>query len=278
MLARNQVAGMVTGMGSTLLITWLLDKYKDNQFFLLPVLFCMAFALYCLCGLNICRVVEPAALKRMTNHKILKQALITWRIPHIRHQIYVGSAMNLWIAMIPSINIIAMKKCFGFSDSNIMLFGFVQTISVIVASALYKNITLRFGPAKVLVGICPLIWVLSLYWIFIPGEISLWAALPPFILTGAISSTISTGLGNYFSNTVSNVYQVGGTFWVFVITGGLVGLVGMIMNPILLKSIEFVTKSDGIAMYRGFFIITAILFAGLIFAPISLVKRGKTAK
>lgn len=275
MLSRIQVANTVTGLGTTLLIVWLLSRYPGK--ILLPILFAAAFLLYVACSRNIRRVVEPAALQRMANHPVIKQALTAWRIPHIRHQIYVGSAMNLSLAMLPAVNILAMKQGYGLADSMILLLDAVQAFSSIAASFLYRKLAFRTGPEKLLVAVCPLLWLLFLYWIFAPETITLWIALPPFIFTGFFQTIVSTGLGNYFTNTVDNPHQIGGTFWVFVVTGGLMGVCGMIFNPLIFKLLQISGNGSGMDLFRNYFLVTAILFAGLICAPLSLVLKKKKA-
>ncbi|MBR4885261.1 MAG: MFS transporter, partial [Lentisphaeria bacterium] len=275
LLSRIQVANTVTGLGTTLLIVWLLARYPGK--ILLPVLFAAAFLMYVVCSRNIRRVVEPAALQRMANHPVIKQALTAWRIPHIRHQIYVGSAMNLSLAMLPAINILAMKQGYRLADSTILLLGAVQAFSSIAASFLYRKLAFRFGPEKMLVAVCPLLWLLFLYWIFAPETITLWTALPPFIFTGFFQTIVSTGLGNYFTNTVDNPHQIGGTFWVFVVTGGLMGICGMIFNPLIFKLLQIFGNESGMDLFRSYFLVTAFLFAGLICAPFSLVLKKRKA-
>ena len=275
LLSRMQIAGTIAGLGTMLLIVWLLARYPGK--ILLPILFATAFLMYVACSRNIRRVVEPAALQRMANHPVIKQALTAWRIPHIRHQIYVGSAMNLSLAMLPAVNILAMKQGCGMSDSRILLLGAVQVFSGIAASFLYRKLAFRSGPEKLLVAVCPLLWLLFLYWIFAPETITLWTALPPFIFTGFFQTIVSTGLGNYFTNTVDNPHQIGGTFWVFVVTGGLMGVCGMIFNPLIFKLLQIFGNGTGMDLFRSYFLVTAILFAGLIFAPLSLVLKKRKA-
>lgn len=273
MLAKISSAGMVTGLCLTLLTAWLLSVFPHKV--LLPVLFILACFFNILNSFNIRRIIEPAALKRMANHTVIKQAMMAWRLPILRRQIYVGSAMNLFLAMVPPMNVLVMKQGYHLPNSSIMILVAVQTISAIIALRIYKKLTLKFGPAEVLVRVCPLTWLLFLYWIFAPKEISLLTAMPPFILSGALAVVISTGLGNYFTNTVGNTHQVGGTFWVFVITGGAMGVIGMVMNPLILKMVQFCGAASGIGMYRWYFVITALLFACLIYAPKRLVNTGK---
>lgn len=271
MFARNNAAGMITGLGTALLVAWLLSLFPANP--LIPILFTGSCIFYlCVCG-NIRRIIIPASLKRMANHKLLTQALIAWRVPHIRHQVYVGCAMNLFLALMLQINVLTLKNAYHAADSMIVLLGAIQTVSSVATLAVYKKVTLRFGAANVLLWICPAIWLFFAYWLFAPQEMTLVTAMPPFILLGMIHIAISTGLGNYFADTVDNAHQIGGSFWVFTGTGGLMGVMGMFLNPLIFKGIEVCGISGGISTFRAYFVVTAILFSGLFLAPLSLVRR-----
>ncbi|MBO5802906.1 MAG: hypothetical protein J6R64_04100 [Lentisphaeria bacterium] len=63
----------------------------------------------------------------------------------------------------------------------------------------------------------------------------------------------------------------------FVVTGGLMGICGMIFNPLIFKLLQIFGNESGMDLFRSYFLVTAFLFAGLICAPFSLVLKKRKA-
>jgi hypothetical protein len=89
--------------------------------------------------------------------------------------------------------------------------------------------------------------------------------------------TFGTSLENYFLISVPTALQPGGTFLVFVITGGVAGTLGIFINSIIFKIAGAMNIPSGsMELYRFYFTIAGILFAAGIIAPWSLpVKHHK---
>ena len=81
-----------------------------------------------------------------------------------------------------------------------------------------------------------------------------------------------TSLENYFLLTVPKSLQIGGTFLVFVVTGGITGAVGMLMNWGLFKFgyLYLPDGAAGMSIYRFYYLAVGIIFALGILLPYSL--------
>ena len=55
------------------------------------------------------------------------------------------------------------------------------------------------------------------------------------------------------------------------------GVCGMIFNPLIFKLLQIFGNGTGMDLFRSYFLVTALLFVGLIFAPLSLVLKKRKA-
>ena len=272
MLSRNQITASVAGLTVSLLIVWLLTVYPSRT--LLPLVFLTGFLLCLVCGFRIRRIDEPAILQRFAEHSILKQALLAWRNPVLRRQIWVGCLLNLLLAMLLPVNILMVKQGYDLPDSWILLLSSLQVISSIAGSWLCRVFTQKYGPRRAMIAAYPLVWAICLSWQLASPEFSLPAVLPPFIMAGLLNIFLSTSLNNYFTVTIPNQHQIGGTFWVFLATGGLMGLLGMFLNPAILAGIQNWFPGAPFRHFQLYFLFAGILFAAGILAPVSLPESS----
>ena len=276
MLSRNQITAAIAGLTVSLLITWLLSVYPSRT--LLPLVFPAGFLLFILCGFRIRQIDEPAILQRYAEHSILKQARLAWRNPVLRRQILVGSMMNLLLAMLLPVNILMVKQGYDLPDSWVLLLSSIQVISSIAGSWLCKVFTQRYGPRRMLITAYPLAWAICCTWQLASPGFSLFTAVPPFIMAGLLNIMLGSSLSNYFSITIPNRHQIGGTFWVFLVTGGMMGLLGMFLNPAILAVIQRFYPAEPFRHFQLYFLIAGILFAGGILAPLSLPESFSARK
>lgn len=216
------------------------------------------------------RMPEPSILKTLAANPILPQIREAWQDKLIRKQLLVGFTLNMvFITMIP-VNLLAIKKGCGASNMTVLLLTTLQLVAMIPVARLYRFIVEHFGPRKMLILTCPVVWLLAAYWFFVPVESSFWLMILPFILISLITVGFSSSMGNYFIIATPNHLQVGGSILIFLIHGGLVGLVGIIANPLLFKIIGSYEAIDSMASFRLYYLITGLISLTFIAAPISL--------
>jgi len=284
MLSRNQIASSSVSLIANLTIAGLFaltaaapDMFPGNKAvafcsgkLVIPMLFAVATMLYLANGRQIMRMPEPSILKELAAHPILPQVREAWKDKLIRKQLLVGFILNMVFITIIPVNLIAVKKGCGMSNTAVQILTTVQLVSMIPVSRLYRFVVERFGPRKMMILTCPVVWLFAAYWYFVPVEKSFFLLIPLFVLASLIAIGFSTSLGNYFIMAAPNHLQVGGSFLIFWVHGGLVGIVGIVANPLLFGFIGNYTVADSMESFRLYYLITGAISLLFIFAPMSL--------
>ena len=161
------------------------------------------------------------------------------------------------------------------NDTQTLLLSMCQLFSAIVCSVLFRYFSTYLGPRRLISYAYPLMWMLCLYWILLPADSSFIWMFPPFIIAGSMTVFYSTTLGNYFLITIPVQLQIGGTFLVFVITGGIVGVIATCLNPTLL-AIAGHFASSALPMYKFYFTIALFLLIPGIFSTFILPATAKS--
>jgi len=272
MLARNSIVGSVLGLAAGLLLALLLSVAKGPH--TLPLIFAGGALFALLASGALGGLDEPEKLKRFAARPIIPQVRLAFSDRLIRKQLAVGCLLNLSLAMMLPVNILAARRGGGLGNADVLLLSSIQILTGIAASWLTKHLALRYGPRNLMIAAYPLIWVLALYWILVPERPSLPLATVPFVTAGFLSVFFSTNLANYFIGSVPDRLQIGGTFLVFVVTGGLMGALGMVLNALIfhLASDHF-AASGPLMPFRMFYLVCGLLFSVWIFVPASLPAK-----
>ena len=175
--------------------------------------------------------------------------------------------VNLAIIMMAPIAILTMKRGYGVSDTQAILFSIVQFASSIAATQISGKITEKIGPRKVAIYSYMLIFPICLFWLFAPAAVSsvwMWGLFAlPFILIGAMMVSAQNAMVHYFLMAVPKERQVASSMFISVVTGAAAGVTGMFVAGGLLKLAERFLGS-GLPMYRAYFVAAGVLFlAGL---------------
>lgn len=272
--ANNQIAGAVCSLATNLLVAFLLAHWSGNL--VLALLLTAGAIISYLAGLRAAKVIEPNTLKQFAARPVLPQILLALRNQLLRKQLLAGCILNLSLAMMVPINVLAAKRGLNLPNGKIILLATLQTLSAIGGSWCCRLITERYGPRQAILLSFPLIWLLALCWWLIPADTKSFLPLMlPFVTAGLMTVFYTTSLGSYFMLSIPNRLQIGGTFLVYVVTGGFIGALGMILNPLFFKLASCHSWETPITVFRIYFTLCALLQAGGIFALISLPVAKK---
>ena len=278
MLARNYIGMHSASLLGCLSVAAIFRIYPGNSTLIGVILAgALLFGAVALC---IRRIKEPLAVRELAAQPLTGQIKAAWSDPLVRHQIYVGTLLNCFLAAVVPIGILAAKRGCGVSDAIAVLLTAVQAISAIIGSVLVKNITAEYGPRKMMLWGYPLAWALCACWCLLPMQSCWYFMIIPFVLGGLVLMAFGTSLENYFLISVPAHLQLGGTFLVFVITGGGAGVLGMLLNFAIFKlgGIFNFHTGEPLQIFRFYFMTAGVLFAAGILAPWSLPGKAEEYK
>lgn len=265
LIARSTGLFYVSGLVAMVTISLILGHY-DSLWVLVGIIVAGAC-----CGVTastfVRKIDETSAIRRSAQAPLLPQLKTAFFDSTLRRQICAGFMVNLAIIMMAPIAILTMKRGYGVSDTQAILFSIVQFASSIAATQISGKITEKIGPRKVAIYSYMLIFPICLFWLFAPAAVSsvwMWGLFAlPFILIGAMMVSAQNAMVHYFLMAVPKERQVASSMFISVVTGAAAGVTGMFVAGGLLKLAERFLGS-GLPMYRAYFVAAGVLFlAGL---------------
>lgn len=265
LIARSTGLFYVSGLVAMVTISLVLGHY-DSLWVLVGIIVAGAC-----CGVTastfVRKIDETSAIRRSAQAPLLPQLKTAFFDLTLRRQICAGFMVNLAIIMMAPIAILTMKRGYGVSDTQAILFSIVQFASSIAATQISGKITEKIGPRKVAIYSYMLIFPICLFWLFAPAAVSsvwMWGLFAlPFILIGAMMVSAQNAMVHYFLMAVPKERQVASSMFISVVTGAAAGVTGMFVAGGLLKLAERFLGS-GLPMYRAYFVAAGVLFlAGL---------------
>ena len=265
LIARSTGLFYVSGLVAMVTISLILGHY-DSLWVLVGIIVAGAC-----CGVTastfVRKIDETSAIRRSAQAPLFPQLKTAFFDSTLRRQICAGFMVNLAIIMMAPIAILTMKRGYGVSDTQAILFSIVQFASSIAATQISGKITEKIGPRKVAIYSYMLIFPICLFWLFAPAAVSsvwMWGLFAlPFILIGAMMVSAQNAMVHYFLMAVPKERQVASSMFIRVVTGAAAGVTGMFIAGGLLKLAERFLGS-GLPMYRAYFVAAGVLFlAGL---------------
>ena len=266
LIARSTGLFYAFGLAAMVTISLILRTY-DNLWVLVGVI--VAGACFGVTASTfIRRIDETSSIRRSAQSPLLPQLRAAFYDPTLRRQIYAGFMVNLGIIMMAPIAILTMKRGYGVSDTQAILFSVIQFAASIAATQISGKVTEKIGPRKVAIYAYSLIFPVCLFFLAAPGTIrSVWMwglFILPFALIGSMVVSAQNAMVHYFLMAVPKERQVASSMFISVVTGAAAGVTGMVVASGILKIAERLF-GNGLAMYRAYFVGAGVLFlAGLI--------------
>ena len=266
LIARSTGLFYAFGLAAMVTISLILRTY-DNLWVLVGVI--VAGACFGVTASTfIRRIDETSSIRRSAQSPLLPQLRAAFYDPTLRRQIYAGFMVNLGIIMMAPIAILTMKRGYGVSDTQAILFSVIQFAASIAATQISGKVTEKIGPRKVAIYAYSLIFPVCLFFLAAPGTIrSVWMwglFILPFALIGSMVVSAQNAMVHYFLMAVPKERQVASSMFISVVTGAAAGVTGMVVASGILKIAERLF-GNGLALYRAYFVGAGVLFlAGLI--------------
>lgn len=249
--------------------------FASGTFQVIPGLWAyfVLFATGAFCVILSARVIRsfqaPAILQQIAGEPLLPQIRLALRHSVCRMQLLCGFYLNLAMAtIVPACLLTAQRGC-GISAAFATMLTMLQLLSAWGMCPVWRRGAEKYGSARMMIVGWGISLAICVFWLVFPGGGNGWLVIP-FLLSGMLSPFISTSLGDYFARTVPPRIQKGGSWLVFVFTGGIVGLAGIGLCAFIFAMGEML-HYEGMAGFRFFFFVMFLVM----FPCIWLLKKIK---
>ncbi len=168
-------------------------------------------------------------------NRVLRAALMDKRF---RSMTVAGICCNLIPILIGPISVLALKKGYGISSTQTLLFALVQLLASIAGGQLTGPLQQRYGARNVLLAAYGIILAVPIVWLLAPSTFLWGYLLVPFILIGGSNVLTATAMSSYFIAHTAGHNRVGYSIFNSLITGTGAGTAGMLIGAGLLRVLQ----------------------------------------
>ena len=213
---------------------------------------------------------ETDTFRQTASRPLLPQWKIVKKNPMIRQFLMVGFCRNLNVILLIPASVLYLKKGYGFSDMQAVLFSIGQICACFLFSWLSGLLIAKSGPRVAMFWGSVLCIFVSVFWIFSPvviGPLPIFLSIFIFILCGAAVAITEVACSCYFLMVVPKEQQVAGSVATNLIQGigagcGGIGIAGVLMwlaehsSPFFLEYFRQYIPSGGeqAFIYKLFFL------------------------
>jgi predicted MFS family arabinose efflux permease len=202
--------------------------------------------------------IRDAARKPLRGEfrEILRDRTLLW-------QLAAGFAINLSIIMLVPISMLALKRGYGISDTQALLFALVQFGTGAAASFLSGKIDSRIGSRRTLLYAFLLLAAIGPVWALAPDGLHPAYMALPFLMAGATGIVTLNARIHYFLQTIPESRQVAGSMLIWVVTGAGAGMIGMLLSGVLIDATARINPvGSQLPGYRLYFGLASLLLIG----------------
>ena len=210
------------------------------------------------------RVDETESIRISAGKPIMDDVKTTLKSPMRLKQIMANCVVSSAITLTIPISMLALKRGYGISDSDALLFALVQFAGGILTSYISGLLAEETGPRPLAILFYCSTIALCLLWVIGPDTFKWQYTIWPFILAGAANMGTGIAMTQYFLATIPNKERVGASLTIYVISGVTAGLVGSLFGGGLLKWLGGFGL-EPLDMFKLYFlVILAALLGGLL--------------
>ncbi len=205
------------------------------------------------------RIDETENIRASARKPVWRELRAAFRNEALRRQLLSGFAVNLGVIMLIPVSMLALKRGYGVSDTEALLFALAQFAACAGMSFLAGRIAAWIGPRKTMLCAYTLLLMIGLLWLAAPTELNTWYMLFPFLIAGGAMVSMNNSVTHYFLQTVPDEHRVAASIFVSVVTGAGAGIAGMALAGVLLDLCAGHAKEDPLLGYRIYFTVATLL-------------------
>ncbi len=208
----------------------------------------------------ISRIDETGAIRDSARKPILGELRILWKDRPLRLLLAGGFVINLAVIMLIPISMLALKRGYGVSNTNALLFALLQMAASVLLSYFIVKATRKLGPRRIMIVTYLFMLLIGLLWMIAPNSFHWQYLVLPFILCGGTYVSMNNSMTHYFLQIVEEERRVAASILIAVVTGAGAGVAGMFLAGGLLALAEKLTdRLQTPDPYRLYFIAATIL-------------------
>jgi hypothetical protein len=192
--------------------------------------------------------------------------------PALRRQLGAWAAGITAFVLVNPFAIVLVKNGYGIPDSTAMLFTLIIVAGGIVSAFVNGRLADRIGPGHLLVAFAGILFAVSVFWAAAPAAFLPVLSGAMFFAGGVAKTGILVGLQHYLLSTVRAERRVEMGLWSEIVAGSVAGLAGLVVAAGLLR--VFGDLYTGLAVYRSYFRVVAVLLAGGVLLMLRLPPAG----
>lgn len=242
LIAKSTGYFYLTGVVMLVILSLALKIY-DNLFMLLGIILFGA-----VCGITasafLRNIDETSVIKESARKPLFSELSRLMQDRTVFRLTCAWFAANFAILMIIPVSLLALKRGFGISDTNAILFSILQFSASIPGSYCGAFLSRSIGPRRILLFAYPMLLLAGLFWILPPISAPARYVLftLPFLLQGTASILLNNALTHYFLMAVPKKNQVGSSVLICLITAAAAGVIGIFATGGLVRLAEHLAQ------------------------------------
>ncbi|MDR0932800.1 MAG: MFS transporter [Victivallales bacterium] len=225
------------------------------------------------------RVDETESPRNSARKSIKSELRATLQDKSLLRLLWAGLSVNVAVITIMPISMLALKRGYGVSDTDALLYALAQFGACAVGSFVSGKISNAIGPRKAMLYNYILLLGAGVLWFVCPQELNRILMIFTFLLVGSTYIGTYNSVMHYFLQSVPSERHVSGSIFIAVVNGVGAGIIGMLLSGFLLDICDnFAPEGNPLYGYKTYFVIIAFLLTPGIWliarlAPLPLEKR-----
>lgn len=210
---------------------------------------------------------ESSVLRDSAKKPLLEEIRLALGEEVVRRQVAGSFCTNLAIILLTPTSLITVKRGFGVSDGNAVIFSIAQWVAALGGSWAASKGTRKLGPRRV--AILTYLMILSIVpvWFFLTtfaGSVPKIALFIPFLIAGASFFALNNSMAHYFLQTVEEKKRVAVSLLIYTVSGAGSGLAALGITSFSFGALEKLFGAPSPETYRIYFLLAGmILICGL---------------
>ena len=227
------------------------------------------------------RIDETDALMKHAAKPLLADIRRLIRDRMIRRMIAARFTLNLLAMMAGGISMLTVKRGYGISDGQALVFVLCQYIASSAMSPVFSYLAAKIGPRRTILLTFMHSGLVILLWCIAPTKCHFIYPMLIFFVVGSSTIAAWNSVGPYFLLAIPEEKRTSASVCASFFDGALAGLCAMCIAPQLLRLGAYLANGEpGLARYRIYYLLTIPFFVAGFFVvrllvPLSDEKRHK---